>query len=693
VLAVAVVLLAACQSALAAASLTPLPRSDYRVSPVCPAPSPGRSSCLALALVPVTREALAHTHPLAVARTSPLKAPSPAAGNYGLRPQDIRSAYKLPSSPASPQTIAIVDAYNDPNAESDLKAYDQEFGLLECTAANGCLRLVNQYGETGHPPFPKTAAELEQAHLGTISEAETAETATGWGVELSLDMEAAHSTCQQCKIILVLANSEANSDLEAAERTAESLGANEITNSWGGLEEGESAELEASSPFNHPGTVITASAGDDGYLSWDSGEQGLAEFPASSPHVVAVGGTRLSLTTEGEWSSESVWNGDGATGGGCSVNFRAPAWQLSLADWSTVGCGEKRAVADVAAVADPYTGFAVHYTSPACEYVYQKTVEYWCTIGGTSLASPVIAGVFALAGGSGSIPYPARTLYENAVRKPSALHDVQSGSNGRCTLGFNEATGLSSCTLAEEGASCASKAICVAGAGYDGPTGVGTPDGIAAFKASSEGAGSEPEQPGSGEGTGHVGSVRRAGKRAAHDHAGRAQRSREDAGVGDDGDLRALADAPRGPRAEHRQAAHLTGRLRVRRQPSRARQDRTHPAGPVTQVDGMGRGRARRDGLRPGRAHEQAPGGRGSTSQRALQADRHAGRRNREIAAVPDRLSARAPLRRLPAALPGLRREPGMREARRSRPGADRSRAARQSCGRRRPRSRSGCGA
>jgi hypothetical protein len=504
VLAVAVVLLAACQSALAAASLTPLPRSDYRVSPVCPAPSPGRSSCLALALVPVTREALAHTHPLAVARTSPLKAPSPAAGNYGLRPQDIRSAYKLPSSPASPQTIAIVDAYNDPNAESDLKAYDQEFGLLECTAANGCLRLVNQYGETGHPPFPKTAAELEQAHLGTISEAETAETATGWGVELSLDMEAAHSTCQQCKIILVLANSEANSDLEAAERTAESLGANEITNSWGGLEEGESAELEASSPFNHPGTVITASAGDDGYLSWDSGEQGLAEFPASSPHVVAVGGTRLSLTTEGEWSSESVWNGDGATGGGCSVNFRAPAWQLSLADWSTVGCGEKRAVADVAAVADPYTGFAVHYTSPACEYVYQKTVEYWCTIGGTSLASPVIAGVFALAGGSGSIPYPARTLYENAVRKPSALHDVQSGSNGRCTLGFNEATGLSSCTLAEEGASCASKAICVAGAGYDGPTGVGTPDGIAAFKASSEGAGSEPEQPGSGEGTGHV---------------------------------------------------------------------------------------------------------------------------------------------------------------------------------------------
>ena len=503
-LAVSAVLLAACPSALASTSLTPLSRSNYRVGHVCAAPSPGRSSCLALTLIPVTREAIAHTHPLALARTSPQSAPSPAAGDYGLRPQDIRSAYKLPSGPASPQTIAIVDAYNDPNAESDLKAYDKEFHLAECTAAEACLRQVNQYGETGNPPFPKTTAELEQARLGTISEYEMAETATGWGLELSLDMEAAHSTCQQCKIILVLANSEANSDLEAAEHTAESLGATEITNSWGGPEEGESPELEASSPFNHPGTVITASAGDDGYLGWDSSEGGLAEFPASSPHVVAVGGTRLSLTAEGEWAAESVWNGDGATGGGCSVNFRAPAWQLSLADWSKVGCAEKRAVADVAAVADPYTGFAVHYTSPACEYVYQKTVQHWCTIGGTSLASPIIAGVFALAGGSGSVAYPARTLYENAVRSPASLHDVQSGSNGRCTLGFDEATGLSLCTAAEEDASCNSKAICVAGAGYDGPTGVGTPDGITAFKVPSSGAGSEPEPPPSVEGTGHV---------------------------------------------------------------------------------------------------------------------------------------------------------------------------------------------
>jgi hypothetical protein len=495
--------LAGAPSAVGAGALTPLPRSDYAISPVCPPASPGHAACLSLQLFPVTREALARRHPLGVALSTPRVGPSPAAGNFGLRPQDLHSAYALPSAPTSPQTIAIVDAYNDPNAEGDLEAYDQEFGIPECTSGNGCLRQVNQNGEEGKPPFPKSTGELEAARAGSIGEAEHAEAATGWGLELSLDMESAHATCQTCKIMLVLANSEANSDLETAERSAENLGATEITNSWGGLEEGVSAAEDSASPFNHPGTVITASAGDNGYLGWDARnffERGFAEYPASSPHVVSVGGTRLTLGASGSWKSESVWNGDRAGGGGCSVNFTAPAWQQALANWTSVGCGTKRAVSDVSAVADPYTGFAVRYTSPACEYSYEETgvihVLHWCTIGGTSLASPVIAAVFALAGGSGAVNYPARTLYENAKETPSSVHDVTNGSNGICGTAFNESTGISGCKPAEEAAaSCKSNAICLAGTGYDGPTGVGTPNGILDFKVTEEGAAKGEETP------------------------------------------------------------------------------------------------------------------------------------------------------------------------------------------------------
>ena len=242
-------------------------------------------------------------------------------------------------------------------------------------------------------------------------------------------------------------------DLEDAERSAEALGANEISNSWAGPEQGESEASEQSGPFDDPGTVITASAGDSGYLSWGSGLDSV-EYPASSPHVVAVGGTRLSLTGAGAWSSESVWNGDGAGGGGCSTIFKAPSWQRALSDWSAVGCAGKRAVADVAADADPYTGVAVEdSTSPACEYTYAGHVQHWCTLGGTSLSSPLIAAVFALAGGSGGVDYAASSLYANAQHTPASLHDVTAGSNGACSKSFNAGTGVSRCTTAEEAAS------------------------------------------------------------------------------------------------------------------------------------------------------------------------------------------------------------------------------------------------
>ena len=288
-------------------------------------------------------------------------------------------------------------------------------------------------------------------------------------------------------------------DLEDAERSAEALGANEISNSWAGPEESESEASERSGPFDHPGTVITASAGDSGYLSWDSSFAGSVEFPASSPHVVAVGGTHLSLTSAGAWSGESVWNGYGAGGGGCSTVFKAPSWQLALSDWSAVGCAGKRAVADIAADADPYTGVAVEdSTSPACEYSYAGHVQHWCTLGGTSLSSPLIAAVFGLAGGSGGVDYAASSLYANALHTPGSLHDITEGSNGACSKPFNSGTGVSGCSSSEEAASCSAKAICRARAGYDGPTGLGTPHGIEAFEAASEAP--PTEGPGGSEG-------------------------------------------------------------------------------------------------------------------------------------------------------------------------------------------------
>ncbi len=518
VAAVLTLLCALCGRALAAETVSPLPPSSYAARTVCAPPQPGHAACASLQLEPETAQARAHTHPLGVARATlptPATPPSPSAGDFGLRPQDLHSAYQLPTSASGTQTIALVDAYNDPAAEADLEKYDEEFGLPACTAGNGCFTQVNEHGETGRPPFPKTAQELQSASDGSAAEQEEAEEAEGWGLEISLDMETARATCQNCKILLVEASSSSDSDLDAAEQTAASLGADEISNSWGGpecVEISHERECEPdSAAFNHPGIVITASAGDDGYLSWDSSEPGYAEFPASSPRVVAVGGTRLLLSGEGAWNGESVWNdggenkgvrdGYGAGGGGCSFQFDAQPWQQSVADWSKVGCGEKRAVADVSADADPYTGLAVYDSSAACETDYEEEESgkelqhavHWCTIGGTSLASPLIASVFALAGGAHDVEYPARTLYENALASPGALHDVAAGSNGECKLPFKSKTGQSGCTAAEEAAtSCSSRLICEAATGYDGPTGVGTPDGIAAFQPSAEGAGDAP---------------------------------------------------------------------------------------------------------------------------------------------------------------------------------------------------------
>jgi hypothetical protein len=506
--ALAATALAFCLLAGTATALSPLPRSDYSVRAACAAPSPGRAACLALQLVPQSAEARAHTHPLGVGSPTARRASAASEGAFGLTPSDLHTAYQLPSTTAGEQTIALVDAYNDLTAEADLKTYSEELGLPACTSANGCFKKVNQHGEAGTLtlPFPKTALELKAAEKGTPGQREEAAEAIGWGSEISLDIETAHAVCQNCKILLVEANSSTFEDLETAERAAESQ-AQEISNSWGGPELGETPTLEAASPFNHPGTVITASAGDYGYLEWAADEPSHeASFPASSPHVVAVGGTRLALNAAGHtWQAESVWNdagvskgikqGYGADGGGCSGIFQAQPWQRSVADWAAVGCGEARAVADVAADADPYSGVAVYYSSRECESTHEGHVVHWCTYGGTSLSSPLIAASYALAGGIGEGEYPAGVLYANASQHPSALHDVSAGSNGECLKPFNEETGLSGCTATEQGASCAAHAICLSRAGYDGPSGVGTPKGIGAFQAPTEPLGEEAEAP------------------------------------------------------------------------------------------------------------------------------------------------------------------------------------------------------
>jgi hypothetical protein len=519
-----------CAPAMAVGTVSPLPASDYTVKAACPAPAPGHAACLALRLLARTRAARAYDHPIGITRAAiaaPTAAPSPSAGDLGLRPQDLHSVYVLPTDAPSTQTIALVDAYNDPNAEADLKSYDTEFGLPECTKADGCFKQVNQSGKTSPLPFPQSESNLTNAKTlcgpGDEEACFLAKEAEGWSVEISLDIETARATCQNCHIALVEADSTEYTDLEAAEETAAHLPANEISNSWGGpecIERGLCAG--ESSAFNHPGIVITAAAGDYGYLNWlEASQSPYPDFPSDLPQVIAVGGTRLSpLSEHGAWTGESVWNdggetagghkdGYGAGGGGCSTQFTAASWQKAVSDWSQVGCGSKRAVADVSADADPYSGVAIYDSSEECATPYleeierggkketvEQVLEDWCTIGGTSLASPLVASIYALAGGAHGVMYPARTLYEKAAESPGSLHDVTEGSNGRCASPFVEVeTGESPCTSTEEAeASCPTSLLsCLAATGYDGPTGLGTPDGIEAFEPPEEASEEERE--------------------------------------------------------------------------------------------------------------------------------------------------------------------------------------------------------
>ena len=326
--------------------------------------------------------------------------PLATSGPSGLTPADLRDAYKITGTGSSATTIAIVDAYGYPGAESDLAVYRSQFGLPPCTTANGCFKKVDQRGGSAYP-----------------------RTNVGWDQELALDLDMASAICPSCKIVLVQSDSATLANLAAAVDTAANLGAHVISNSYGGGEQG-AASYE--SHYNHPGIAITVSSGDNGYG---------VEFPASSPHVTAVGGTSLTRSGGSRGWAESAWDGAGS---GCSTVFSKPSWQRDAS------CA-MRTVADVSAVADPATGVAVY--GPA-----RRTKSAWMVFGGTSVAAPLVGGVYAVNGGAvndGQDPYT----------HASALFDVVGGSNGSCGASY----------------------LCTAVAGYDGPTGLGTPNGTTAF--------------------------------------------------------------------------------------------------------------------------------------------------------------------------------------------------------------------
>lgn len=331
---------------------------------------------------------------------------APGVAPNGYAPADLRSAYHLTATGTADLTVAVVEAYDDPRAESDLAVYRSTFGLPACTTANRCFRKVNQNGRTS--PLP-TADQ-------------------GWAGEISLDLDMVAAICPGCKILLVEARQPIVKDLGTAVNSAVALGARFVSNSYGGAET-SAANADDARYYDHPGVVITASTGDDGYG---------ASYPATGAGVTAVGGTTLSRNGNSArgWS-ETAWSGAGS---GCSARIAAPAFQIGL----TTGC-RRRAEADVAAVADPQTGVAVYQTYGATG---------WSVYGGTSAAAPIIASVYALAGS----PDPTGSPNSYPYAHPGSLNDVTRGSNGRCGA-----------------------PLCTAGPGYDGPTGLGTPDGTAAF--------------------------------------------------------------------------------------------------------------------------------------------------------------------------------------------------------------------
>lgn len=326
--------------------------------------------------------------------TNPTPAPS------ALTPSQVANAYSIAqsSSTASGQTIAIVDAYNDPNIQSDLAAFDAQYNLPAAS-----LSVVNQSGQSSSLPA----------------------TDSGWSLEIALDVEWAHAAAPGAKILLVEANSSSVNDLMAAVETA-AKSASVVSMSWGGSE--FSGETAYDGVFATPGVTFLAASG-------DSGGSGGAQWPAVSPNVVGVGGTTLS-----SGSAETAWSG---SGGGVSTYESVPAYQTAvLAAGAT-----KRTTPDVSAVANPNSGLSVYNTVPG------SGQTGWFQIGGTSAGAPLWAGIIAAAdqarGQALSSAQALSLLYGlagNSSSYAASFHDITSGSNlaGAATRGYDPVTGLGS---------------------------------------------------------------------------------------------------------------------------------------------------------------------------------------------------------------------------------------------------------
>jgi hypothetical protein len=386
-----------------------LPSTGLAHRPVCPPVGPGLARCFSELVTGSTGNVLLSASP------------------FGYGPADLTSAYNVPAGGGAGQVVGIVDAFDDPSAESDLAVYRTQFGLPPCTSASGCFTKVNQRGAAS--PLPSQNFD--------------------WELEISLDIAMASAICPNCKIVLVEADDQTPDDLGTSVDTAVSLGATVVSNSYG-FPEDSFPGLPAEEPhYNHPGVLITASSGDSGFQ---------VNYPATSDFTMAVGGTSLLpgacaaagdsgapgsdsgfpgpdggfvglISQSGRSWCETGWSGAGS---GCSDQFPKPAWQTDT------GCS-MRSVSDVSAVADPNTGVAI----------FSSVFGGWVVVGGTSVASPVVASIFAETGRSSVAPSFA---WQNSFD----FYDITSGTNGICPVAYE----------------------CNAGPGYDGPTGWGTPDGM-----------------------------------------------------------------------------------------------------------------------------------------------------------------------------------------------------------------------
>jgi hypothetical protein len=389
----------------------------------CPVPAaPGTASCFARKRVDSAAKALTpapERGPIGRGRnisSGPTPAgtdtsPSASVGDNGAySPRYLQSAYNAPS--ANPGgTVAIVDAYDDSRAESDLAYYRSYFGLPACTTANGCFQKVDQRGGTSYPQGNNT-----------------------WATEMSLDVDMVSAICPNCHILVVEADSNSWADVGAAVNEAVALGASVVSMSWGGAEYANEV-TDNRLYYDHPGVALVASSGDGGYS---------AQFPAASPDVVSVGGTALHQATDtgSRDATETVWTG---TGGGCSSFMPKPSWQHDT------GCST-RTMNDVSAVADPTTGVWVWDTYPLG--------GGWGIFGGTSVSAPITAALYALAGNASG----------SNVEMPSTLYGAAQGDFNDVTSGFNGTCGTY---------------LCVAAPGFDGPTGLGTPNDLTPFLLSS----------------------------------------------------------------------------------------------------------------------------------------------------------------------------------------------------------------